>query len=396
MKKIAIITFHFIKTPWYMDFFVNSCFQNKDVDFLFFTDIVEIERKYKGENLRIILTTFEDFKKSIYNHFDFDFNIISPLKLCDIRPSFGEVFKNYLSNYDFWGYCDTDIVFGRIRDYLTDEVLDEYDVIFAKEHYPSGFFAMYRNLEVINELYRTTDYKKTFQNEKLLLFDECGGHYDEVCAGTNILDTNYDVDSIHHILERNKDKVKVLYDFSSIESIIGEIRYEEGVLSFENKIEFLLYHFTIFKKTFFFKEKDVPNFKTYNSYYIGKYKISKSNWLNIKYNNLRSYLTTRISLFTLKLKYYYTIFFGLKKMSKLEVGLYTYMKQNRIINCHSNKIFMVYPDGRSNEIVFVKNDIFYEINNNKFYKSFNMKNSCFNSFSAININGGVYAYSIAN
>ena len=91
MKKIAIITFHFIKTPWYMDFFVNSCFQNKDVDFLFFTDIVEIERKYKGENLRIILTTFEDFKKSIYNHFDFDFNIISPLKLCDIRPSFGEV-----------------------------------------------------------------------------------------------------------------------------------------------------------------------------------------------------------------------------------------------------------------------------------------------------------------
>ena len=94
------------------------------------------------------------------------------------------------------------------------------------------------NLEVINELYRTTDYKKTFQNEKLLLFDECGGHYDEVCAGTNILDTNYDVDSIHHILEKNKGKVKVLYDFSSIESTIGEIRYEEGVLSFENKIEF--------------------------------------------------------------------------------------------------------------------------------------------------------------
>jgi len=33
----------------------------------------------------------------------------------------------------FWGYCDIDLIFGNIRAFMTDELLNEYDII--KSHH---------------------------------------------------------------------------------------------------------------------------------------------------------------------------------------------------------------------------------------------------------------------
>ncbi|TDE52704.1 DUF6625 family protein [Flavobacterium sp. GT3P67] len=96
MKKIIILTFYFGESPWYLDYFIQSCIANKDVDFVFFTDIKGIAVNH--QNIKIIEISFNDFKLIIGNHFSFDLDIEQPIKLCDIRPSFGEVFPSLMQS----------------------------------------------------------------------------------------------------------------------------------------------------------------------------------------------------------------------------------------------------------------------------------------------------------
>lgn len=385
MKKILILTFYFGEAPWYLDYFIESCIANKDVDFIFFTDIKGIT--VKDENIKIINISFTEFKLEIANHFSFDLCIENPIKLCDIRPSFGEVFHDLIKDYDFWGYCDIDIIFGRIRSFLNDDILNNYDVIFAKHEYPSGFFALYRNKIEVNCLYRSsTDYIKVFQSSDLLLFDECGGHYDEVCSGVNILDTKYEIDSMHHILERNKSKVNILYKNLSIEGSHGHLRYEEGMLTYRDKFEVLLYHLTNFKKNFFFNKVNNTKLKNYNSYYIGKYKITKSNWFSILNNNLFCFIIFYLKYIFLKTDYYLNnIMFKSKISKRVSPGKYQYMKQILSVVFQNERCYIVHSDGNRNEIFFLRfsKNIIYVKDFKQFYLMDGLQNGYYTLISPI-------------
>ena len=49
--------------------------------------------------------------------------------------------------YDFWGYCDIDLIFGNIRKFITDDILDKYDKILSRGH-----FTLFRNKDSINTI----------------------------------------------------------------------------------------------------------------------------------------------------------------------------------------------------------------------------------------------------
>ena len=42
----------------------------------------------------------------------------SPYKLCDYKPVYGLIFDEDLQDYDFWGHCDVDLIFGDIRKFI--------------------------------------------------------------------------------------------------------------------------------------------------------------------------------------------------------------------------------------------------------------------------------------
>lgn len=65
---------------------------------------------------------------------DFEICLESPYKLCDYKPTYGLAFKNWLKDYDFWGYCDLDVVFGNLRNYFTDEILKDSDRCLENGH----------------------------------------------------------------------------------------------------------------------------------------------------------------------------------------------------------------------------------------------------------------------
>ena len=55
-----------------------------------------------------------------------------------------DLFKEDLGLYEFWGHCDVDMILGKIKDFVTDEILQKYDRILSHGH-----FTIYRNLESV-------------------------------------------------------------------------------------------------------------------------------------------------------------------------------------------------------------------------------------------------------
>jgi hypothetical protein len=99
-----------------------------------------------------------------------------PYKLCDYRPMFGEIFSEELAGFDFWGHCDFDVVFGRIRGVLPARAFVDFDKILIR-----GNFALYRNTDSINAVFRHVlpgiDWRDVVASSKYRAFDEWSGIY---------------------------------------------------------------------------------------------------------------------------------------------------------------------------------------------------------------------------
>lgn len=191
MKKIILIIPYFGKLPEFFKVWLISAAHNPTVDFC-----IPCNAKWSGElpqNVKLIPIEWEAICRRVKNVCGEDIVLNEPYKLCDYRPAYGEIFKDDIQGYDFWGHCDCDLVFGDIRKFLTDEILDRYDRILTRGH-----FCLYSNTKDVNALYKkTTQYKgisfwDAFHTKYSCHFDE--GHsinavfrefgrgtYDEIC-----------------------------------------------------------------------------------------------------------------------------------------------------------------------------------------------------------------------
>lgn len=173
MKKIILIIPYFGKIPYYFNLWKMSALANDTVDFLFVTDIEEIKEE---KNIKVQRCSFEDFKERVQSKFSFTIKLNRAYKCCDYRPAYGYIFAEEIAEYDFWGHCDIDLLFGNIRRFLTNDILEKYDKIL--EH---GHFCLYRNTPDICKLflqdgeYPEINYKECFQTDDSYAFDEFPG-----------------------------------------------------------------------------------------------------------------------------------------------------------------------------------------------------------------------------
>ncbi|MFR9634517.1 MAG: DUF6625 family protein [Rikenellaceae bacterium] len=177
MKKIAFIVAYIGKFGGYFPYFLTSCKYNPSVDFLFFTDDVQyLNRGGYSSNVKFIEVTFDELKSRAQRYCDFEISLEYPYKLCEYRPMYGLMFEDYLKDYDYWGHCDTDMIFGDIRKFLGDAIESgKYRRILRHGH-----LTLYHNDEYTNNIFREVypdilDYKTAFQSRKLCAFDEAGG-----------------------------------------------------------------------------------------------------------------------------------------------------------------------------------------------------------------------------
>ena len=171
MKKIAIIIPYFGKFKNYFPLFLTSCKNNPDIDWIVFTDDTTVYPY--PENVKVTQTSFDSIQKRIQEVFDFPICLPNPYKLCDFKPTYGEVFSTELKGYDFWGYGDCDLILGNIRKFLTDSIFDANPKVLTRGH-----LSFFRNDDSTNAWYRSLEKNflaSVFSSNRAYAFDEWGG-----------------------------------------------------------------------------------------------------------------------------------------------------------------------------------------------------------------------------
>lgn len=171
MISIVLIIPFFGKLPQLFQLWLLSVRYNPTVHFVLITD-TDITFEYPS-NVKVAKMSFEDCRQLIESKYDFPIVLTSPYKLCDYKPAYGIIFSDFVQGYDFWGFCDLDMIFGDIRKFVTDKLLTDYDRLFFHGH-----FALTRNTEECNRVYEEKSedcdyYQDVFQTSRNMYFDEC-------------------------------------------------------------------------------------------------------------------------------------------------------------------------------------------------------------------------------
>lgn len=141
MKSIGIVVPYFGEFPEYFHLWLRSAEMNPSIDFLIFTDQPTTEC---AENIHFYRSTLEEIHTRIKNKLGKGCKLKQAYKLCDYRPAYGMIFEAELKGFDFWGYCDVDVIFGDLRKFITESVLEEYEKISNWGH-----LTLYRNSEEV-------------------------------------------------------------------------------------------------------------------------------------------------------------------------------------------------------------------------------------------------------
>ena len=169
-KKCILILPYFGNFKNYFNMFLMSCDMNDKINWLIISD-QQCPTNYK--NIKWINMEFSEFKHLVQSKFDFSISLDTPYKLCDYKPSYGYVLEDYIKGYDYWGYCDCDLIFGNLNEMLVPLLNDNYDKLFV-----AGHLTIYKNNEQNNRRFMKKNskgiylYKIAFSNKKIFGFDE--------------------------------------------------------------------------------------------------------------------------------------------------------------------------------------------------------------------------------
>lgn len=174
MKSIAFVIPYFGRFNNYFQQWLDSCAANPTVDWILFTD--DLRPFDYPDNVHVHNATLEDIKKREEEAFGFPVCLDKPYKLCDSKPLYGKIFEEELRGYDYWGFCDLDLIWGDIRKFLTDELLDENYRIFKWGH-----CSIMRNIPEVNEFFKIhvagfDNYKFVLQTPIICVYDEDDYH----------------------------------------------------------------------------------------------------------------------------------------------------------------------------------------------------------------------------
>lgn len=172
MYTIGIIIPYFGKKPMSYDAWEVTAVANETIDFYIFTDIPDITEK---KNIYVVKCSFEECRAMIQKVVGFEICLESPYKLCDYRPTYGLAFRKWLKNYDYWGYCDLDLLLGNLRYYFTDDVLKD-----SERCLENGHISLWRNSDTMNAIFKFHEnggenYEWVYKSPDSFYFDEQAG-----------------------------------------------------------------------------------------------------------------------------------------------------------------------------------------------------------------------------
>lgn len=169
--RIAILIPYFGDWPEWVNFFVESCRWNRDIDWILFNDRPPPENT--AANVRHERISFADYRDRLSDVLQVKVRAEEPYKLCDLRPALAFVHAEMLSDYDFVGFGDLDVIYGDIRSFYDDELLTTYDLFSTHADRISGHLCLMRNREdLITAFRKVRSWKDAFGRADHVAFDE--------------------------------------------------------------------------------------------------------------------------------------------------------------------------------------------------------------------------------
>lgn len=150
--SILLITTYFGRWPVWFPAFLLSCAKNETIDWLIFTDCEIPDIPY--ENIRFERMTLAQLNKLASQKLGFAVEKEAYSQV-DLRPAYGVIFEEHLGGYDFWGHCDIDVIWGNLRNFVSDNILDTYDIVSFRKEFLAGHLTLWRNQTSTNRLFLT-------------------------------------------------------------------------------------------------------------------------------------------------------------------------------------------------------------------------------------------------
>jgi hypothetical protein len=175
MKSVLIIIDYFGETfPEWIDLFFESCRWNPTIDWMIHTDCKT--NATVPENVTIKQMEWNDYVRLVSRKLGINFQPSSSYKICDIRPALGIIWGAEIKGYDFFGYSDLDLIYGNIRNFYTNEILQNSTVLSTHEWGISGHLCLMKNVPWITRAYsRVKGWRRLFEMQDYTNFDE--GHF---------------------------------------------------------------------------------------------------------------------------------------------------------------------------------------------------------------------------
>lgn len=170
LQSIMLVCPYFGGLPGWFPYFVESCRYNPTINFCIYSDAEPPADL--PDNLEMKKMTFADYNAHVRDRLQISFDQARLYKLCDLKPATGYLHEDVFEGYDFWGYCDIDLIFGDIRAFLTPEVLS-HDVISTHAVRTAGHFSIFRNTkEYRNAFMNCKNWKEIYEDPKNHRFSE--------------------------------------------------------------------------------------------------------------------------------------------------------------------------------------------------------------------------------
>jgi hypothetical protein len=208
LRKLMIAPYFGGLPPWYDKYLANTNrLRPYGWDFLTFPD----ESDFKllvAQNLGVNI---------------FHLELARCRKVTDFFPMFGAIFKDYLRNYNYWGHCGLDQIYGDVPDWCEDAELEECLIWSNDPGTICGPFTVYRNTPDINNLFmREPDWKGVLTSNVYHAYDEGG---------------------FSQLVRRKLDPDEISYHFLQGSNLPGTNLEHDGKALFEDGKEIMMFHF---------------------------------------------------------------------------------------------------------------------------------------------------------
>src|ERR1700730_13861678 len=97
--------------PVWMPLFLRSVELNPGIDLFLISDRACGRLPTKVLPIAMSLSEIE---AQVRKYIDHNLSVHQAYKLCDLKPFYALLFPELVEGYDFWGYCDIDLVLGNL------------------------------------------------------------------------------------------------------------------------------------------------------------------------------------------------------------------------------------------------------------------------------------------